>query len=107
MANQNATLAETCADWVSTVHLSLQGKGGVGQSLVASLLAQYLLQRGNTVRCIDTDPVHKTLSQYRPLPTEQLKLLQEGGIDQRGFDDLIEVLTGDDAATFVIDNGAS
>ncbi len=107
MAKQNATLADGAPDWVSTVHLSLQGKGGVGKSLVSSLLAQYLLDRGKKVRCIDTDPVNKTLSQYRALPTEQLKLLQEGGIDQRAFDDLIEVLIGDDAATFVIDNGAS
>lgn len=107
MGKQNGALAESGADWVSTVHLSLQGKGGVGKSLVASLLAQYLLDRGKTVRCIDTDPVNKTLSQYRGLHTEQIKLLQEGGIDQRGFDDLVDLLSGDDAATFVIDNGAS
>lgn len=107
MGKQNAALADTGTDWVSTVHLSLQGKGGVGKSLIASLLAQYLLQRGKPVRCIDTDPVNKTLSQYRGLPTQQLKLLQEGGIDQRAFDDLIDLLIGDDAATFVIDNGAS
>jgi hypothetical protein len=107
MGKQNGALPEKGADWVSNVHLSLQGKGGVGKSLVASLLAQYLLHRGKTVRCIDTDPVNKTLSQYRGLPTEQLKLLREGGIDQRGFDDLIDQLIEDDTATFVVDNGAS
>jgi CobQ/CobB/MinD/ParA nucleotide binding domain len=92
---------------IATVHLSLQGKGGVGKSLVASILAQYLLDRGKTVRCIDTDPVNKTLSQYRGLPTEQLKLLREGGVDQRGFDGLMEHLLTDDGAIFVVDNGAS
>jgi hypothetical protein len=95
------------SDGVSTIHLSLQGKGGVGKSLVASILTQYLLQRGKPVRCIDTDPVNKTLSQYRGLPTEQLKLLREGGIDQRAFDSLMEYLLTDDTATFVVDNGAS
>ena len=29
----------------ASVHLSLQGKGGVGKSLVASLLAQYFRHR--------------------------------------------------------------
>jgi cellulose biosynthesis protein BcsQ len=85
----------------------LQGKGGVGKSLVASLLAQYLLQNGKQVRCIDTDPVNKTLSQYRGLPTEQLKLLREGGIDQRAFDRLMDDVLSDNTSTFVVDNGAS
>ena len=48
----------------TTVHLSLQGKGGVGKSLVASLLAQYFRDRkGMSVRCIDADPVNQTLAQ--------------------------------------------
>ncbi|MEP6755970.1 MAG: conjugal transfer protein TraL, partial [Chthonomonadales bacterium] len=108
MGKQNAAVAEQeRSDSVSTIHLSLQGKGGVGKSLVASFLAQYLLQKGTPVRCIDTDPVNKTLSQYRGLPTEQLKLLREGGIDQRAFDGLMQQLLTDDAAVFVVDNGAS
>src|SRR6266850_3366582 len=90
----------------STIHLSLQGKGGVGKSLVASILAQYLLSRGSAVRCIDTDPVNRTLSQYEGLDVQPLKLLREGGIDQRGFDALMESILTDDA-TFVVDNGAS
>src|SRR4051812_14654472 len=38
----------------NSIHLSLQGKGGVGKSLVASILAQYFRARGLAVRCIDT-----------------------------------------------------
>jgi len=57
----------------TTVHLSLQGKGGVGKSLVASLLAQYFKQRkGMTVRCIDADPVNQTLAQYKELGAQRL-----------------------------------
>ena len=73
----------------STIHLSLQGKGGVGKSLTASILAQYFISRGISVRCIDTDPVNRTLSQYKGLEVQPLKLLREGGIDQRGFDALM------------------
>jgi len=90
----------------NTIHLSLQGKGGVGKSLTASILAQYLIGRGISVQCIDTDPVNRTLTQYEGLAVQPLKLLRDGGIDQRGFDALIEMILTTDA-TFVVDNGAS
>ena len=38
----------------SAIHLSLQGKGGVGKSFIASILAQYFLNHGHQVQCIDT-----------------------------------------------------
>ena len=91
----------------NTVHLLLQGKGGVGKSLIASILAQYLMSRGNSVQCIDTDPVNRTLTQYQALNPQPLKLLREGGIDQRGFDALMEVILTTPEGTFVVDNGAS
>lgn len=91
----------------SAVHLSLQGKGGVGKSLVASLLAQYFKHRkGMPVRCIDADPVNQTLAQYKELAAERLDLLREGSIDQRAFDNLMESLLTD-PGTFIVDNGAS
>lgn len=90
----------------TAVHLSLQGKGGVGKSLVASILAQYLTDRGRSVRCIDTDPINQTLLQYRALQVHHLKLLRDGEIDQRRFDDLIDRLLTEDGV-FVVDNGAS
>lgn len=31
------------------IHMSLQGKGGVGKSLVAAILSQYLASRGQDV----------------------------------------------------------
>lgn len=94
------------ATCTSAIHLSLQGKGGVGKSLVASILAQYLIARERSLRCVDTDPINKTLSQYKRLPTETLKLLRQGGIDQRAFDLLMETLLTSDGI-FVIDNGAA
>ena len=60
MGKQNRTEAEPEHTQVSsTIHLSLQGKGGVGKSLIASILAQYLLKRGKPVRCVDTDPARR------------------------------------------------
>lgn len=90
----------------TAVHLTLQGKGGLGKSLVASLLAQYFLARGQPVRCIDTDPVNQTFSQYRLLKAEHIQLLRDGGVDQRGFDGLMEIVFREEGI-FVVDNGTS
>ena len=81
------------------IHLTLQGKGGVGKSLVASVLAQYLRERGKEVRCIDTDPVNRTFAQYSALGADRLNLRDEHNrIEQRAFDSLIERFLTEDAA---------
>jgi CO dehydrogenase nickel-insertion accessory protein CooC1 len=46
-----------------TIHLILQGKGGIGKSVVASWLAEFLIGRGQPVCCIDGDPVNRSLGQ--------------------------------------------
>lgn len=90
-----------------TIHLTLQGKGGVGKSLVAAILAQYLKGKGKEVQCIDTDPVNRTFAQYRALGADRLNLRDEHNrIDQRAFDSLMERFLTEDG-TFVVDNGAS
>ena len=88
------------------IHMSLQGKGGVGKSLVASILAQYFQFAGRKIECIDTDPVNRTFSQYKAVNASRLELLRNGNIDPRGFDVLMERLLTEDI-TFVVDNGAS
>jgi len=82
------------------------GKGGVGKSLSASVLAQYLKHCGQPVKCIDADPVNKTLCQYEALGARPLHLLRDGVIDSRAFDELLEELLTQDGP-FVVDNGAS
>ncbi len=100
MTNKNAETGETA------IHLSLQGKGGVGKSLVASILAQYFRARGGDLKAVDTDPVNHTLAQYQQLDVQCLELLRDGGIDQRGFDVLMERLLTE-SGTFVVDSGAA
>jgi hypothetical protein len=90
----------------TAIHLSLQGKGGVGKSFVASIVAQYLIERGHDVQCIDTDPVNHTLSQYKGLPVRLLQLLCGSRVDERKFDVLLETFLKE-KATFIVDNGAS
>ena len=107
MANKDSSQMSAASEHGgNSIHLSLQGKGGVGKSFIASILAQYFRARRNAVCCIDTDPVNTTLFQYKALGVSRLELLREGSIDQRGFDSLMERLLTEDA-TFVVDNGAS
>lgn len=89
------------------VHLILQGKGGVGKSLVASLVAQWLKQRGHPVECVDTDPVQQTFASISALNAECIELLDEDkDINIGVLDHLIERIVSEDT-NFVIDNGAS
>ena len=97
---------------MSTVHFILQGKGGVGKTFTASLLAQFLSDNRTDnplpLRMIDTDPVNATFSQYQAWPVERLQIQDEGStrINERRFDDLMELLLKEEA-DFVIDNGAA
>src|SRR2546430_9285760 len=90
----------------SAIHLSLQGKGGVGKTLISSMLAQYFLKRGDRVQCIDTDPLNHTLAQYKGLPVQPLRLLRGSRINERKFDSLVDQVLSENGI-FVVDNGAS
>ena len=91
-----------------TLHFILQGKGGVGKSLVASLLAQYLRHKDQAVRCFDTDPINATLAGYADLHVDPIEIMQGSDIDPRRFDGLMDrLLHLSEGAHAVVDNGAS
>ncbi len=91
------------------VHFILQGKGGIGKSMVASLIAQYQKQVDGNVTCLDIDPVNKTFSSIKSFNAISLKIVDSGGdIDSKKFDAVIQnILKADDDMTFVVDNGSS
>jgi hypothetical protein len=64
------------------VHFVLQGKGGVGKSYAAVLLAQYLRQRGLPVSCFDGDPLNQTLGGFASL---EVSLVPPPEINRSGF----------------------
>lgn len=88
------------------VHFTLQGKGGVGKSYVASLIAQYLLSRDEPVELIDADPVNPTLFGYEALKVDRLELMEDNAIVPGKFDAMMLRIFEEDT-NFVIDNGAS
>lgn len=91
------------------INLTLQGKGGVGKSYVASLLAQYHRAKGADLQCYDTDPVNQTFAGFKAFGTEIIRLGDRPDeINPRYFDGLIEKIMAAPAdAVIVIDNGAS
>ena len=95
---------------MANIHIILQGKGGVGKSLIASLLTQYLTNKHQdskqALTLIDTDPINKTFSRYEKLPVRSLDILENEEINQRKFDEIIELIAQAKGDT-VIDNGAS
>lgn len=90
------------------VHMILQGKGGVGKSFIASLIAQHYQDADIDPICIDTDPVNQTFAGYKAFKASQLDLMDGDDLNPRAFDELIEmIMAADDEAVFVIDNGAA
>ena len=49
------------------IHAVLQGKGGVGKTIIATMIAQYKASKGQTPICVDTDPVNYSFSGYKSL----------------------------------------
>jgi hypothetical protein len=88
------------------VHLVLQGKGGVGKSYIASLLAQYHHHNHLPLVCMDTDPLNATLMDYKAFNTRRIELMDGSTLIERGFDAMIEAILTEDAH-FVVDNGAA
>ncbi|WP_228893002.1 nucleotide-binding protein [Pseudoduganella aquatica] len=91
---------------MAKIHITLQGKGGVGKSVVATVLAQYLASKGTMPICIDIDPVNATFHGYQALDVQRLQIMEDDEINSRKFDALIELLAPLSGAA-IIDSGAS
>ncbi len=59
------------------------------------------------MRCIDADPVNRSLGQFKALRAEKLDLVNQDGLIQRTrYDGLLERFATE-TATFVVDSGAT
>lgn len=97
---------------MAEIHFILQGKGGVGKTMLASMLLQAFMARGKRCLGIDTDPVNSSLAAFESLPVKQISILENdsesANIDIRKFDMLLEELVNAPADdVIVVDNGAS
>lgn len=93
---------------VKTVHLVLQGKGGVGKSLTASMLAQFLKVHDYALTAIDTDPTNASFAAIEALGAKHIQIMEDGEINPRLFDSLMEeIFEAEDDAHIVVDTGAT
>lgn len=93
---------------MATIHFILQGKGGVGKSMVASLLYQYFQKKELPVKAFDTDPVNSTLAGYKGFNVTRIEIMKNGDINQRSFDELMDgLLDSQENEQIIVDNGAS
>ena len=89
-----------------SVHVILQGKGGVGKSFISAILAQYFRMKSAPVHCLDTDPVNATFAQYQALAAEHINVLRRGAINDKRFDDLVGKIC-DLEGVCIVDTGAT
>ncbi|MFA1264071.1 conjugal transfer protein TraL (plasmid) [Xanthomonas axonopodis pv. fascicularis] len=91
----------------NTIHFILQGKGGIGKSFIAVMLAQFFKSKGADLKAFDTDQENTTFAHYKALGAQHIPVMNESRtIDAKRFDALMEKLLTEDG-TFVIDNGAN
>ena len=61
---------------------------------MASLLAQFYLEKAAPVVCLDTDPVNSSFSAIRALAAQHVALLAGVHIDVDALDELVERVMG-------------
>lgn len=89
------------------IHLTLSGKGGVGKSVVARLVAEYLEDQGDTPLCFDADPVNASFAAVPAFGARKVELLNaDQKIDSSKFDDMVEDILAAERS-IVIDSGAA
>lgn len=91
---------------MANIHMFLQGKGGVGKSFAATLLAQKMIEDGKKPLCIDVDPHNPTFSGYKALNVQRFKVMEGDDVDPWKFDQMIELIEKS-KEDVIIDNGAS
>lgn len=92
----------------NTVHFILQGKGGIGKTLVSTILAQWIAPKDTqALRCFDTDQENATFSRYKAMDVRHVPVMTDTrNIDPKRFDALmIDIL--EEEGNCVVDNGAN
>jgi len=89
------------------VHMTLCGKGGVGKSVIARMLTEYLIDRGGAPLAFDSDPVNASFAAVEAFDVKRVDLIDaDQKINPRRFDKMVlDIL--ESGRPSVIDTGAS
>ena len=78
-------------------HFVLQGKGGVGKTTVSTFITQYLKDHlKQDYLAIDTDQVNASFASFKSLNVEQVNLMEENRITDKGWEMLANRLLNTD-----------
>lgn len=93
---------------MANINLVIGSKGGIGKSLVAYILGQYVLDKKGALIAFDTDFHNKTFASYKALNAQALHLVDNDTlmVNTAALDLILEA-TVDNEADVVIDVGAS
>lgn len=91
----------------SSIHFILQGKGGVGKSVAARLLAEYMIHTGRDYIGFDADPVNQSLAAVDAFDIRAVDLLKDGEVEPRKFDALMGDVFDQEGKAVIVDCGAS
>lgn len=91
------------------VHLVMQGKGGVGKTLISYLLAQYYSSLSQIVQSYDVDGTNQSLSLFEELKVKKFDVVVGDNFNTKAFDDLVAGLIDENNLYdhAIIDSGAS
>lgn len=109
---------------LKNLHIFLQGKGGVGKSFCASMLAQYLRSRlpsdispeeyRRHLLLWDSDPNNHTLSSFKALNVDYVDLVNNGqNVSIQAYDKFFELInvynlsSSDAECSAILDTGSS
>ena len=89
-------------------HFVLQGKGGVGKTTVSTFITQYVKDYlKQDYLAIDTDQVNASFASFKGLNVEQVNLMEENRITDKGWEMLANRLLNTDKSNIIIDNTSS
>lgn len=92
----------------NSVHFVLQGKGGIGKTLTAAFLGQWIDDRfPGTLECYDTDQENATFADYKAFNVKLVDVMNpDRTINRKKFDTMmLEIFNS--TKNIVIDNGAN
>jgi len=89
------------------VHFVLQGKGGVGKSVVARMLIEYFLNEKAKYIGFDADPVNQSLAAVTDYDIKRVELMNGSEVDPRQFDEVMSEIESLKDTKVIMDCGAS
>ena len=89
------------------IHIVLQGKGGVGKSVISRLLLEYMVATDRDYIGFDADPVNQTFAAHNNKKVSVVELIKGSRVDNILFDEMLEKIFTNKDKKVILDTGAS